>query len=368
MACLAIMALGTGRDLAYTSPFTIQTAVDTSWLSDFPARGQLILDHSSPAPADWYSSQYPSSSYGPKNPQLYSVSKAEISAPDLVTRLLSDRGLPVYSTLIHTPPAGVTSNSWAVQRLLSAAQQLIGTPYQHLHLPSFNPNLVTTPGSFTWRDVSTNRTLQSSQQLLANQPGTQANPYHASYGVPTAGIDCTDFAAYIYNLALGYQIHSGTGNQVEFPQGGGGVGGAATATVLDSMGQVVQPTFIYGPNYGQSAANGPGTLTTLTAQLQPGDLLYIGNGQQIVHVVIWLGSYGVLAGGGASEVPLVISSHDNTPAIFDTRDIDMTPGATYGFPSDGQIANHLPPPGVQILPFADDNWFYQDFQLAMRLL
>ncbi|MEY4351783.1 MAG: hypothetical protein RLZZ609_24 [Cyanobacteriota bacterium] len=362
------MTLSMSRGLAYQSPFTIQTGADASWLSDFPTRSQLIQDQSSPAPADWYSYKYPTSSYGPENPQLYSVSKAEISSPDSVTRLSSDRGMPVYSTLINTPPTSETSYSWAVQRLLCAAQQLIGTPYQHLHLPSFNPNLVTPPGTFTWRHVSTNKTLQSSQQLLANQPGTQANPYLASYGVPNEGIDCTDFAAYIYNLALGYQIHSGTGNQVEFPQGGGGVGGAATATVLDSTGQVVKPTFIYGPNYGQSAANEPGTLTTLTGQLQPGDLLYIGNAQQIVHVVIWLGSYGVLASGGASEVPLVISSHDNTPAIFDTQDIDMTPGATYGFPSNGQITDHLPPPGVQILPFADNNWFYQDFQLAMRLL
>jgi cell wall-associated NlpC family hydrolase len=354
--------------LAYTSPFTIQTSADASWLTDIPARRQLIVAESSPPPADWYSTSYGPQSYGPKNPQLYSVNKAQLGAPDLVKALQSDRGVPVEEVLINTPPEGVASATWSIQRLLSVAQQLIGTPYQHLHLPTFNPVLVTTPGSFTWRTVSANAKLQSSQQLLENESGTQDNPYCATYGVPSPGIDCTDFTAYLYNLALGHQLHSGPSNQVVFPQGGGGVGGMAAATVLDSTGRVVSPSFFYGPNYGQTVANAPGSLTSLLGKLQPGDLLYIGNQQQIVHIVVWLGSAGVLAGGDASPVPLVISSHDNTPAIFDTQDINMTPGATYGFPSDGDIAGHLPPPGVQILPFAANNWFYQDFQLAMRLL
>ena len=39
-----------------------------------------------------------------------------------------------------------------------------------------------------------------------------------------------------------------------------------------------------------------------------------------------------------------------------------------GFPSDGDIAGHLPPPGVHILPCAASNWCYQDFQVAMRVI
>ena len=63
-------------------------------------------------------------------------------------------------------------------------------------------------------------------------------------------------------------------------------------------------------------------------------------------------------------MPLVISSHDNTPAIFDTTNINTTTG----FPSDGLILEHLPPPGVQILPFTPDTWFYQNFSVAMQVV
>lgn len=71
-------------------------------------------------------------------------------------------------------------------------------------------------------------------------------------------------------------------------------------------------------------------------------------------------------------MPLVISSHDNTPAIFTTQNINFDPSSPdYGFPNLGSgetIETYLPPPGVQILPFTDQNWFYSNFQVAMRVL
>jgi len=79
-------------------------------------------------------------------------------------------------------------------------------------------------------------------------------------------------------------------------------------------------------------------------------------------VVVWLGITGTDSAG--NTFPLVISSHDNTPAIFDTAAVDPVTG----FPLDGNTNGHLPPPGVQILPFVSSNWFYQDFLIAMRVL
>jgi hypothetical protein len=76
---------------------------------------------------------------------------------------------------------------------------------------------------------------------------------------------------------------------------------------------------------------------------------------------MWVGQTGTDSAG--NTFPLVISSHDNTPAIFDTVALDAN-----GYPSDGNIVGHLPPPGVHILPFDDSNWFYQDFQVAMRVI
>lgn len=375
IALLAVMAssltVGAGRALAaYISPFKLNVSAPQSWFSDIATRTALIHSHSTPDPAHWYSTTYPAFSWGPANPQLFAVAANQIVDPTLVSNLQSDRGIPVYNTPINQVAAGETYLNWATQRLMGVAQSMIGTAYQHLHLPDFDPALVSPPGSFSWSEVSNKALLQSSQQLLAGQPGTQANPYQAQYGVPAPGIDCTDFTAYLYNLALGYQLHSGVINQVEFLSAGGLVGGKATATVVDDSGRAVQPSFFYGPNYGIiDAINAPGSLNNLIDELQPGDLLYIGNKGAILHVVMWLGPIGLNLDGSPSSVPLVISSHDNTPAIFDTQDIVMDASSTaFGFPTDGQIETHLPPPGVHILPFTSENWFYQDFQLAMRVL
>ncbi len=46
----------------------------------------------------------------------------------------------------------------------------------------------------------------------------------------------------------------------------------------------------------------------------------------------------------------------------------MLSNMTNGLPLSGTAADHLPPPGVQILPFSSENWFYQDFSLAMRVV
>jgi hypothetical protein len=69
----------------------------------------------------------------------------------------------------------------------------------------------------------------------------------------------------------------------------------------------------------------------------------------VSHAVIWLGSYGTLANGDPSPVPLVISSHDNSPPIADANGV-------------------VPPPGIHILPFQAGNWFYDNFVFAMRVL
>ncbi|MFN7899163.1 MAG: NlpC/P60 family protein [Synechococcaceae cyanobacterium] len=263
---------------------------------------------------------------------------------------------------------------WATARLMAAANQLIGTAYEHLHLPQFDPNLVVPSGSFQPNPATTNTTLQSTQQLLHNPPisGTLNNPYYPAYSLLNPGIDCTDFTAYIYSLALGYQMHSGTASQITFPSSSSGVGGTAEAIVLDSSGSRLTPTFFYSPNYGTTKINAGSDLDALIQAFQPGDLLYIGPPSGIHHVVMWLGAFGTNADGSPSAVPLVISSHDNTPAIFTTQNTNSDPSSPeYGFPilSSGEtIETYLPPPGVQILPFTNQNWFYTNFQVAMRVL
>jgi len=355
----------------YTSPFeiTLNPQIAT-WTSDFANRQAAIDPSSSPAPADWYSTAYPSPSWGPSNPQLYSVGSLSGAGAAAATELKFDRGKEVYNVGLNTAPGGVDETTWMRQRLMFAAQQLIGTHYQHLHLPTFDPAQVNVPSyTFPWQAVSNNTNLQTTQQLEnAALTQTEANPYKAAYGSPQPGIDCTDFAAYIYNLALGVQMHSGTPDQISFIDGAGspvalGPGAIPKSTLVSASGAVMTPEFLTSPNFGTSTPNAAGSLDGVVSQLQPGDLLYMHGNGSILHVVVWLGAFGTNADGSPSDVPLVISSHDNTPAIFDTQSINAD-----GYPLDGNIAAHLPPPGVQILPFTSENWFYTNFSVAMQIV
>jgi len=372
---VALAAFGGTREAAaqsgYTSPFSITLDGDiASWTTDFATRQATITANATPAGPAWYSgtTSYASLPYGPLNPQLYSTS----TSSDAITNAaaLQDRGQPVFDVPLNTAPAGVPTATWHHQRLLAAANALLtapgGTPYQHLHLPNFDPAQLPSGSGYTWIQTSTSTVLQSSQQLADNnQFSTIPNPYLEAYGKPTPGIDCTDFSAYVYNLALGVQMYSSVGAQVQFntPSGNPAPGATASATVLDTTGRPLEPHFLYGPNFGTSVLNtGSAALAPLISLFQPWDLLYMGDPTYgVLHVVMWLGQTGTSSNG--TTFPLVISSHDNTPAIFDTLDLTSD-----GYPTDGDIAGHLPPPGVHILPFDDSNWFYQDFQLAMRIV
>ena len=318
--------------------FQINLSAPTSWWSDFADRSALMLDNAHPNQANWSSFDYITGGrpYGPTNPQLYTVNPSSIGAPTLVNALTEDRGPAVYQVPTNQRPAGISYSSWATARLLAAANSLVNTAYQHLHLPQFPlSQAMVDNNQFRWATtsvngvmvgVSSNPNLQSTQQLLNGTPGNanNPNPYVSAYGKPSPGIDCTDFSAYIYNLALGIQMHSGTSNQVQFPSVASGlVGGPASAIVLDSSGSQLTPTFFYGPHYGTDTPNTGADLDGLISNFQPGDILYIGNRQGIVHAVVWLGAYGTNADGTPSSVPLVISSHDNTPAIFTTQNINL---------------------------------------------
>lgn len=375
---MGFMSSASGQ--TYTSPFKISLDPQIgTWTTDFAGRTATMNASSNPAPADWYATAYPQSpmypSYGPTNPMLFSVGSLSGNAVTVASDLQSDRGNNTFSVPINSVPVGVGESTWMQQRVLQAAQQMIGTHYQHLHLPTFDPahpfNVPGNPGyTFDWNAVSNGATLQSTQQLFnGNLTQVEPNPYQATYGSPQPGIDCTDFAAYVYNIALGTQMHSGTPNQISFVNSGGapiplGPGAIPTAPLLSSNGTVITPTFFESPNFGLAGQNAPGSLNGVISQLQPGDLLYMkGALGSIAHVVLWLGAYGTNADGSPSNVPLVISSHDNTPAIFDTQAINAN-----GYPLDGNIDGHLPPPGVQILPFTEENWFYQNFSVAMRVI
>ena len=356
----------------YVSPFAIQLDSNiTNWTSDFVQREAAIISNSSPAPATWYAHNYGTNgSYGPELPQLYSSS----TVPD-PNALNYDRAAPVYNVALNSTPTAIDPIVYQQERLLYAAKQLIGTLYQHDHLPQFNGGQAS---NYVWQPVTTNDYLQTTTELHTGAVSGIANPYKATAGLATNGIDCTDFAAYIYNQALGIQMHSGTASQIEFVNAGITnayltTNSIPTATIFSSAGAQLAPTFFTNSaSFGTTNLNAAGSLSGIISQLNPGDLLYMrGAATNISHVVVWLGNYGISTNGTMTNVPLVISSHDNTPAIFNTTNIDSMTGLPVGLITNGSsnnITDFLPPPGVEILPFTSDTWFYQNFSVAMQVL
>jgi cell wall-associated NlpC family hydrolase len=154
----------------------------------------------------------------------------------------------------YPAPAGLSRRSpeWMQDRVILAASRFIGYPYQHHHIPDWDP-----PPKWPWHKVA--------------------------YGRNSRGVDCSNFSSFYYNYALGIKLDTGIRQQAERREvrGPGGHG------VL-SIRQIEQAPY-----------------DTLIQALEPADLLYIRNNSgKIAHVIMWLG----IVGESPDHVPLVIDS------------------------------------------------------------
>lgn len=126
---------------------------------------------------------------------------------------------------------------WLAERVILSASRWISYPYQHHHVPDWNP-----PREWPWHRVA--------------------------YGRNSKGIDCSNFSSFYYNYALGIKLDTGIRQQAERTtmRGPGGRGVLEIERILRS-------------NYD-----------TLIKTLQPADLLYIRNNSgRVAHVILWLG-------------------------------------------------------------------------------
>jgi hypothetical protein len=153
------------------------------------------------------------------------------------------------------PQSGKMDGAWMRQRLLAVAQRMIGLPYQHHHIPDWEP-----PSDWPWKQVA--------------------------FGGQSKGLDCSNFTSWLYNYGLGIKLRTKVDEQaaaVEIPGPGG------TGTIL---AEVI---------YDDSGYDG------LVRKLRAGDLLYIKNRQgEISHVVVWVGEYGRAPDGA----PLIVDCTD----------------------------------------------------------
>lgn len=143
------------------------------------------------------------------------------------------------------------SNDWKRARVLCVAASYIGLPYQHHHIPDWNP-----PESWPWKEVA--------------------------YGHNSKGVDCSDFTSWVYNYGLGIKLKTGIREQAE------------TAVVTGPGGSEQMQVERINDEKGYD---------DLIARLKTGDLLFIRNQKGVVgHVIMWVGSHG----RSPDQTPLVI--------------------------------------------------------------
>lgn len=226
---------------AYKSPYSIQldvpltelTAVDTQ-----PPRNNIELE-SSTAYKDWYT--------------------------DSTLKKFNSWG-PRARTYPAIPEFAKTTAEWKRQRLIAVAAKYIDLPYQHHHLPAWNP-----PKDWPWKEVP--------------------------FGRNSCGLDCSNFTSWIYNYGLGIKFTSDVHKQADLTQ----------VKSPDGNETIIFKRISGGTEY-----------SALVKALRPGDLLFIhhrDDPEVISHVVMWLGKYGKSPDG----TPLIIDS-----TAQDNRDCNGT--------------------------------------------
>jgi cell wall-associated NlpC family hydrolase len=146
------------------------------------------------------------------------------------------------------------SLDWKQQRLIAVATKYINLPYQHHHIPAWDP-----PKDWPWKAVPS--------------------------GENSRGLDCSNFTSWVYNYGLGITFTSDVHRQADLTQ----------VKSADGKGTIVFKQIPGDTEYG-----------ALVKMLRAGDLVFVRHKDEpnvVSHVVMWLGQYA--------------RSPDGTPLIID---------------------------------------------------
>lgn len=194
----------------------------------------------------------------------------------------------------YNPPAGLSQKSteWLRERVIAAGMHWIGRSYQHHHIPDWDP-----PADWP-RDES-----------LKTPPGK--------------GLDCSNFTAFVYNVALGIK---------------------PTGDVLKQS----ELTSVPGPGPGRSLPvkriELPSRYEDYISVLQTGDLLFVNNNSgKLSHVVLWVGK--------------ISDSPDGTPLILDSTGT----GAT-------DLKGNSIPDGIYLRAFKRSSWYATRASHVLRII
>ncbi|WP_395743667.1 NlpC/P60 family protein [Prosthecobacter sp.] len=191
-------------------------------------------------------------------------------------------------------PTGLASKSpqWSRERIIATGMRFIGYTYQHHHVPDWDP-----PAEWP-RDKE------------------QKSPVGK-------GLDCSNFTAFTYNLALGIKPTGEVKAQSDMSEAGGP--GPSRSIPVKRIEL-------------------PKSYEEFMTTLQTGDLLYIKNTKgALSHVVLWVGKIG--------------KSPDGTPLILDST-------GTGAHDSNGaEIPN-----GIQLRPFKRTTWYFTQASHVLRII
>lgn len=192
------------------------------------------------------------------------------------------------------PPAGLATKSpqWSRERVIATGMRFIGYSYQHHHVPDWDP-----PADWP-RDAE------------------QKTP-------PGKGLDCSNFTAFAYNIALGIKPTGDIKAQSE-------------------MTEVKGP----GPNrtIPVKRIELPKSHDDYERELLTGDLLYIKNTKgTLSHVVLWVGKIG--------------KSPDGMPLILDST-------GSGNYDANGKEI----PDGIHLRAFTPRSWYFKQASHVLRII
>lgn len=193
----------------------------------------------------------------------------------------------------YNPPAGFAGKSadWMRERIIATGLRFAGYGYQHHHIPDWEP-----PADW---------------------------PKAEKIEKTGKGLDCSNFTAFVYNLALGIK-----------PTG-------------DVQDQSVM-TKVDGPGANRSIPvqriESPGSAADWERVLKTGDLLFVKNRSgNVSHVVLWVGKIG--------------QERDGTPLVLDST----------GEGSRDEKGQPIPN-GVNLRPFNPNSWYANSASHALRII
>lgn len=194
----------------------------------------------------------------------------------------------------YDPPAGFSSKSadWLRERVIATGLRFVSYSYQHHHVPDWEP-----PADW---------------------------PRDAEQKTPVGkGLDCSNFTAFVYNMALGIKPTGAIGDQ-------------AALTTMPGPGK--------GRSIPVKRIELPVDHAEYEKTLMTGDLLYVKSSRgHVSHVVIWVGKIGQAPEG----VPLILDSTGT--GLKDSHGVSI-------------------PDGVYLRPFRPTTWYFRQASHALRII